>query len=186
MNAVWERARALRVAANRVSLTPLLVRVGIFWAVLVGLLLAYPVELFTPRALLLFVVVSLFPTVSPRRVWPTFAALVTVGGWVVASAGYDRPITLWRLLAVASALYLAHTLCALAAVLPYDAVVDPDLVLRWLARAGAVLLAAAVVGIVLSWLGGIGGDDGFRAATVVGLLVAVGLSGLLGSLLRRR
>ncbi|WP_446212701.1 hypothetical protein [Micromonospora sp. IBSANI012] len=185
MNAVTERVRALRAAANRVSLAPLLVRAGIFLTVLVGLLLAYPVEMFSARALLALTVVAVLPGVAPRRGWPTFAALVTVGGWVIASAGYDRPIALWRLLAVAAALYLAHTLCALAAVLPYDAVVDPDLVLRWLSRAGAVILATAVVGVILAWLGEIGGGAGFQAATVAGLLVAVGLSGLLGWLLRR-
>lgn len=124
MKAVTERVRALRAAANRVSLAPLLVRAGIFLTVLVGLLLAYPVEMFSARALLVLTVVAALPGVAPRRGWPTFAALVTVGGWVIASAGYDRPIALWRLLAVAAALYLAHTLCALAAVLPYDAVVD--------------------------------------------------------------
>ncbi|MGC5018467.1 hypothetical protein [Micromonospora sp. DT47] len=186
MNAVQERVRALRAEANRVSLTPLLVRVGVFGTVLVGLLLACPVEMLTARSLLALAVVAVLPAAGPRRGWPTFAALVTVGGWVVASAGYGRPIALWRLIAVAAALYLGHTLCALAAVLPYDAVVDPDLVVRWVGRAGAVLLATAVVGIVLTWLGEIGGDDGFRAATVAGLLVAVGLSGLLGWLLRRR
>ncbi|MEH1054699.1 hypothetical protein V6U89_05735 [Micromonospora sp. CPCC 206171] len=185
MNAVTERVRALRAAVNRVSLAPLLVRAGIFLTVLVGLLLAYPVEMFSARALLALTVVAVLPGVAPRRGWPTFAALVTVGGWVIASAGYDRPIALWRLLAVAAALYLAHTLCALAAVLPYDAVVDPDLVLRWLSRAGTVILATAVVGVILAWLGEIGGGAGFQAATVAGLLVAVGLSGLLGWLLRR-
>ncbi|MFC8615155.1 hypothetical protein ACFT9M_01875 [Micromonospora purpureochromogenes] len=185
MNAVTERVRALRAAVNRVSLAPLLVRAGIFLTVLVGLLLAYPVEIFSARALLALTVVAVLPGVAPRRGWPTFAALVTVGGWVIASAGFDRPIALWRLLAVAAALYLAHTLCALAAVLPYDAVVDPDLVLRWLSRAGVVILATAVVGVILAWLGEIGGGAGFQAATVAGLLVAVGLSGLLGWLLRR-
>ncbi|MEH0980727.1 hypothetical protein [Micromonospora sp. CPCC 205556] len=181
-----ERGRALRVAVNRVSLTPLLLRAGIFAVVLAGLLLAYPVEMFTARSLLAWAVVALLPAVGPRRVWPTFAALVTVGGWVVASAGYDRSITLWRLLAVAALLYLGHTLCALAALLPYDGVVDPNLLVSWLTRAGAVVLAASVVGVVLAWLGEIGTDDGFQAATVAGLLVAVGLSGLLGWLLRRR
>jgi hypothetical protein len=181
-----ERVRALRYGVRRVSPTPLLVRAGIFLSVLVGLLVAYPAQAFTPRSLLAFTVVAVLPAVAPRRLWPTFAALVTVGGWLLATLGFDRPPALWRLLAVATLLYLAHTLCALVALLPYDAVVDPDLVLRWLARAGGVVLASAVLGIVLAWLGGVGGDRGSQAATVVGLLVAVGLSGLLAWLLRRR
>ncbi|SCF36331.1 hypothetical protein GA0074695_6106 [Micromonospora viridifaciens] len=181
-----ERARALRYTVNRISLTPLLVRAGIFLTVLVGFLLAYPVQVFTPRSLLAFAVAAVLPAAGPRRVWPTFAALVTVGGWLLATLGYDRPPALWRLLAVATLLYLAHTLCALAALLPFDAVVDPDLVLRWLTRAGGVVLVSAVLGIVLAWLGGVGGEHGSRAATVAGLLVATGLSALLGWLVRRR
>lgn len=186
VEALNERVRALRYAANRVSLTPLLVRVGIFVTVLVGFLVAYPAEMFTARSLLALTVVAVLPAVGPRRVWPTFAALVMVGGWLLAAAGFDRPVALWRLLAVAALLYLAHSLCALAALLPFDALVDPDLIARWLTRAGAVVLASAVLGILLVWLGEAGGGRGFQTMTVVGLLVAVGLSALLGWLLRRR
>lgn len=181
-----ERLRSARFLVNRISPVPLLVRVGIFLTVLVGFLVAYPVEALAPRSLLALTVVALLPAVGPRRVWPTFAALVTAGGWLLATVGFDRPPALWRLIAVAALLYLAHTLCALAALLPYDAVVDPELAVRWLGRAGGVVLASAVIGIVLGWLGGIGGDAGSQVATVVGLLVAVALSALLGWLLRRR
>ncbi|MER5700822.1 hypothetical protein ABT023_02505 [Micromonospora sp. NPDC002296] len=183
---VTERARAARSAVIRVSLAPLLVRAGIFGTVLAGLLLAYPVQVLTGRPLAALAVVALLPAVGPRRVWPTFAALVTVGGWLLSTEGYGRPVALWRLLAVAVALYLAHSLCALAALLPYDAVVDPELVVRWLTRAGGVLLASAVLGVLLVEVSGVGGDRAFLAATVVGLLVAVALSVLLGWLLRRR
>ncbi|WP_405113662.1 hypothetical protein OG559_07205 [Micromonospora sp. NBC_01405] len=184
---VTERARAARSAVIRVSLAPLLVRVGIFGTVLAGLLLAYPVQvLLAGRPLATLVVVALLPAVGPRRVWPTFAALVTVGGWLLSTEGYGQPVALWRLLAVAVALYLAHSLCALAALLPYDAVVDPELIVRWLTRAGGVLLASAVLGVLLVEVSGVGGDRGFLAATVVGLLVAVALSVLLRWLLRRR
>ncbi|GAA3739444.1 hypothetical protein [Micromonospora maritima] len=186
MDAVVERIRGLRYAAARVSPLPLLVRGAIFLVVLAGLLLAYPVQVLAPRGLLALTVAAVLPAVGPRRVWPTFTALVTVAGWLLATLGFDRPPALWRLLAVATLLYLAHTLCALAALLPYDGLIDPDLVLRWLARAGGVVLASAVVGIVLAGLGGVGGTAGSQVATVVGLLVAVGLSALLGWLLRRR
>ncbi|MCM0675909.1 hypothetical protein NCC78_14595 [Micromonospora phytophila] len=186
MKAVTERVRAAQHAAARVSLTPLLVRAAVFLVVLVGLLLAFPTEVLLGRALGALVLVALLPAVGPRRVWPTFAALVTVGGWLIATDGYGRPIALWRLLAVAAVLYLGHTLCALAAVLPYDAVVDPDLVVRWLVRAAGVMLGTFVLGVLLVEVAGVGGDAGFQAATVAGLLVAVGLTALLGWLLRRR
>ncbi|MFG3686292.1 hypothetical protein [Micromonospora sp. NPDC047740] len=186
LDGLHERVRALRYKVSRIGVTPLLVRGGVFVTVLVGFLVAYPVQAFTPRSVLALTVVAVLPAVGPRRIWPTFAALVTVGGWLLATLGYDRPPELWRLLAVAALLYLGHTLCALAALLPFDAVVDPDLVLRWLTRAGGVVLASGVLGIVLAWLGGVGGSRGFQAATVAGLLVAVGLTALLSFLLRRR
>jgi hypothetical protein len=186
VNPVVERVRAVRYAAARVSLTPLLVRAAIFLVTMVGLALAYPSEVLLGRPLLALLVVALLPAVGPRRVWPTFAALVTVGGWLVATDGYGRPIALWRLLAVAAVLYLTHTLCALAAVLPYDAVVDPDVIVRWLALAGAVLLGTFVLGVLLVEIAGIGGDAGSQVATVAGLLVAVAVTVLLGWLLRRR
>ncbi|WP_229399731.1 hypothetical protein [Micromonospora okii] len=186
VEAVTERARAARSAVHRVSAVPLLVRGGVFVTVLAGLLLAYPAQVLTGRPLAALAVVALLPSLGPGRVWSTFAALVTVGGWLLATEGYDRPIALWRLLAVAAALYLAHSLAALAALLPYDAVVDPELVVRWLTRAGAVLLASAVLGVLLMLVATVGGDRGFLAATIAGLLVAVALSALLGWLFRRR
>lgn len=185
VQAVTERAQAVRAAIDRVSVAPLLVRAGVFVAGLVGLLLAYPSEVLTGRPLAALTLVALLPAVGPRRVWPTFAALVTVGGWLLATEGYERPIALWRLLAVAAALYLAHSLAALAALLSYDAVVDPVLVVRWLVRAGGVLLAAAVLGILLLRAAEAGTDRGFLAVTVAGLLVAVAVSALLGWLVRR-
>ncbi|MGK5738395.1 hypothetical protein [Micromonospora sp. URMC 103] len=186
MESALGRVRALRVAASRVSLTPLLVRAGVFLTVLVGFLVAFPAEALTGRNLGLLVLAASLPAIGPRRVWPTFAALVAVAGWLLAADGYGRPFALWRLLALAALLYLAHTLCALAALLPYDAVVDPALITRWLLRAGAVVLAAAVLGVLLMGVGGLGGTAGHQLVTVAGLLVAVGVAALLGWLLRRR
>ncbi|WP_433531517.1 hypothetical protein ACQPYA_05300 [Micromonospora sp. CA-263727] len=187
MGPVSGRIRALRTAAGRVTLTPLLVRAGIFVGTLVGLLLAYPAEVVAGQVLGALVVVAVLPALAPRRLWPTFAALVTVAGWLLATDGYDRPIALWRLMVVAAVLYLTHTLCALAAVLPYDAVVDPDLIVRWLTRAAAVLLATSVVGVLLVELTRVGGDNiGRQAVTVAGLLIATAVTALLAWLLRRR
>nr|WP_204011407.1 hypothetical protein [Micromonospora andamanensis] len=181
------RVRALRTAAARISLAPVLVRVGVFLSALVGLLLAYPAEVVVGEALGPLVAVAVLPALMPRRLWPTFAALVTVGGWLLATEGYGRPIALWRLMAVAAALYLTHTLCALVAVLPYDAVVDPDVIVRWLTRAGAVLLATSVLGVLLLELSAVrAGGGGWQAVTLAGLLLAVGVTALLAGLLRRR
>ena len=46
-----------------------------------------------------------------------------VAGWIVDTAGFDARIALWRVLSITTLLYIGHSLTALAAVLPYDAVV---------------------------------------------------------------
>ncbi|MEV4655405.1 hypothetical protein [Micromonospora sp. NPDC049301] len=186
IDVVAGRVRAAQDAFARISPAPLMVRAGIFVTVLAGFALAFPAEVLSGRPLAFLAVAALLPAVGPRRVWPTFAALLMVGGWLLATDGYGRPVALWRLLALAALLYLGHTLCALAALLPYDAVVDPELVTRWLLRAGAVLLGTAVLGVLLLQVGGMGGENGHQWVTVLGLLVAVGIAALLGWLLRRR
>ncbi|WDZ86886.1 hypothetical protein [Micromonospora cathayae] len=186
MKVVVRRVEAARYAVRRVTLLPLLVRVGVFLTVLTGFAVAYPMAVWTGQALLALLVTALLPALGPRRYWPTFAALVTVGGWLYATFGQGQSIALWRLLLLTALLYLGHTLCALAALLPYDAVVDPDLVLRWLARAAGVLLVTWVLGVLLLTVGGVGGDRGMLAVTIGGLAVAVLVSALLGWLLRRR
>lgn len=185
MSVVVNRFRAARQLVTRITLMPLVVRAGIFLSALVGLLLAYPVEVLRDQSLVV-PFVALLPAVGPRRIWPTLVVLLTAVGWVVAIDGYGRPVALWRLLAVAAALYLTHTLCALVAVLPYDAVVDPGVIVRWLLRAVAVLLATAVLGVLLVQLAGVGGEQGLSSVTMAGLVVAVTMAALLGWLLRRR
>ncbi|MFF0150442.1 hypothetical protein [Micromonospora sp. NPDC005203] len=186
MDAVTGRVRAAQNAVARISVTPLLVRAGIFLIVFAGFVLAFPSEVLSGRQLLFLAVTALLPALGPRRVWAVFTALVTVGGWLLATDGYGRPVALWRLLAVAALLYLSHTLCALAALLPYDAVVDPALISRWLLRAGGVLLGTAVLGVLLLQAAGMGGEAGYQWVTLLGLLLAVGTAALLGWLLRRR
>ncbi|WP_444949959.1 hypothetical protein [Micromonospora ureilytica] len=186
MSVFVERVRAVQYAAARISAAPLLVRATIFVVVFAGFVLAFPAEVLSGRPILFLAVAALLPAFGPRRLWATFTALVTVGGWLLATDGYGRPVALWRLLAVAALLYLGHTLCALAALLPYDAVVDPELITRWLLRSAAVLLGAAVLGVVLLQAAGTGGGAGHQWVTVLGLLVAVGTAALLGWLLRRR
>ncbi len=186
ISGVTERVRAAQNAVTRISAAPLLVRAAIFVVVFAGFVLAFPAEVLPGRPILFLAVAALLPAFGPRRIWATFTALVTVGGWLFATDGYGRPVALWRLLAIAALLYLGHTLCALAALLPYDAVVDPELITRWLVRSAAVLLGAAVLGVLLLQAAGLGGEAGYQWVTVLGLLVAVGTAALLGWLLRRR
>ncbi|MEU4569307.1 hypothetical protein [Micromonospora sp. NPDC023956] len=183
---VVDRVRAARHAARRATLVPFLVRAGVFLTVLVGFTVAFPVDVWFGDALPALLVTALLPALGPRRFWPTFAALVAVGGWLHGTFNQGEPIGLWRLLLLAALLYLGHTLCALAALLPYDAVVDPALVVRWLVRAGGVILAAGVASVLLLTLAGVGGERGALPVTIGGLAVAVAVTAVLGWLLRRR
>ncbi|MEE6305955.1 hypothetical protein V1634_03795 [Plantactinospora veratri] len=180
------RIRALYAAVGRITLVPVLVRAGVFGCALVALLLAYPERPSDPRLLGLLVVAALAPAVAPRRNWPTMVLLAAVGAWVAATGWYDQQVELWRLLALATFLYLTHTLAALAAVLSYDAVVAPEVLARWVARALGVALASAVLSMPLLAMDGRFGDRSFVVALLGGLVLAVCAAGLLGWLFRRR
>jgi hypothetical protein len=171
-----DRLHAVLAAVSRITLIPFLVRVGIFATVLAACLLAHPVQVIVSRYGLLLVAVALLPAIGPRRIWLTLAVVVAVAGWFLST--FPEPIVLWRLFGLAGSLYLAHALCALAAALPYDAVVAPVVVARWVLRALGVVLASAVLGILLLTFAAPDGRTSLWAA-LAGLTAAVGVAGLL-------
>jgi hypothetical protein len=185
VNAISERIRSIHTVVTRATPAPLLLRCAIFLSGLTMFVLAYPVPMLAGRGIVLLLVAAVLPAVAPGRVWPTLAALAAVAGWVAQTSYYDEPIALWRLLGLATFLYLTHSLCALAAQLPYDAAVAPELFTRWVAGALAVVLAAAVLAVLLIALAGRWGEGRFVLAALAGLAVAVLASFLLSSLLRR-
>jgi hypothetical protein len=97
-----------------------------------------------------------------------------------------EPVTFWRLVGLAAALYLGHSLTALAAVLPYDAIVEPEVLARWLSRAFLVVAASAALALALLVGSAVWGGEPLLIASLLGLGVAVGLAALLAWLLRRR
>lgn len=113
------------------------------------------------------------------------AALVVVTGWLIDTAGFDSPIALWRVLTIATMLYIGHSLTALAAQMPFDAVVNLDVPGLWLIRTLAVVLVSAVLTVVVLGLSADLAGDAFLAATLVGLAGAVGATILLARLIRR-
>jgi len=174
-----------RTVLTRAALAPLLVRGGILLAALLAYAVAYPPQILVNRGAFLLVLVAALPAVAPRGAWPTLAVLVAVAGWVLATTGYGTPVALWRLLVVATLLYLLHTLAALAATLPYDVVLVPEAITRWLARAVVVVLAAAVLVVLMLAAAGRSGGQTLLVAALAGLAVAVGVASLLAWLLRR-
>jgi hypothetical protein len=131
-------------------------------------------------------VLPVVPAVAPRGRWPSLIALLTVLGWLLSTMGYGEPVRFWRLVTVAGLLYLAHSLAALAAGLPYDAVVAPEVLAGWLVRALLVVAASAMLALIVLVVGDVvrGGDH--LAASLVGLAAAITLAALLSWLLRRR
>jgi hypothetical protein len=186
MTVLVDRLRAMTALAARATAVPLLVRCGIVLVALTALAVAFPPAVFFGPTLGLLVIVALAPAVAPDRAAPTAAVLLVAGGWLLSTTGYGEPAALWRLLALATALYLLHSLCALACHLPYDAVVDVEAVAAWLLRALGVVLGSAVLSVLLLGLAGRTVPLPADMALFAGLAVAVAAAALLGWLRRRR
>lgn len=185
LDAVNARINRVRTVVSRATATPLLVRCAIAVCGMLAVSVALPVQLLGSQLALLVLVVAVLPACLPRGRSATVLVVLVVGGWILDTTVYGRPVVLWRLLALASLLYFLHTLSALAAALPYDAVVRSDVVAWWVARAFAVVLASAVLTIVVLALTTALAGGALLAATLVGVAAAIALAVLLSRLLRR-
>jgi hypothetical protein len=167
---------------------PMLVRAGAGLAGLAGLLLAAPAPLLArPAVVVGLVLLAALPAVAPGGPGTSLVALAMVASWVVATSTYGQPVGGGRVLLLAALLYLLHSLAALAAALPYDAVVAPDVLVRWLFRTGAVITVAGLLcGSALAGVVGLAPGGVHPAATAAGMLVAAVLATLLSSLVSRR
>jgi hypothetical protein len=179
------RVRRLVSMAARATALPLLVRALVGLAAVAATVLAWPADLLLGATGLVVLGIAALPALAPRTPVVGAVVLLTVVGWLVATGAYDEPVTLWRLVAVAWALYLVHSTAALAAHLPYDAIVAPGVLLRWFARTGIVLAATVVVAVAVLALSYLPRGRAFEAATLVGFAVAVGVAALLARLVRR-
>jgi hypothetical protein len=183
--AVPDRIDRARRVAGRATLVPLLVRCGIALSLVLAMIVAWPAEIAAGRFVLPLVAVAVYPAVAPRGRGATATILVVVTGWIVDTTWFDARVALWRVLSIGTLLYLGHTLTALAAVLPYDAVVNMEVVTTWLGRAAAVVLISAVLIVIALGLAAELAGGAFVIATLVGLAGAAGATMLLARLLRR-
>jgi hypothetical protein len=163
-----------------------MVRTGVFAVALAALVVAFPAEMRAGYFTGVLVILAGIAAIVPRSGWVTVVILAAVAGWVVSTIWYEDAVELWRLIALASFLYLTHSLAALAALLPYDAQLPVEVVVRWLSRALAVVLGSAVVTVLLLSAANQGGDRDLLVAALAGLGVALGATALLAWLLRRR
>jgi hypothetical protein len=180
-----DSVQRIRDAVGRVTPGPLLVRAGIFLTALGALLTASPAAVVGSRYLVGLVLLAALPMISPRGRAATYVALITVAGWLLATMGFEEPVTLLRLFGITAMLYLMHSLTALAAVLPHDAVTAPDVLSRWVGRALLVLAASAVPALAVVVIAD-AARGAYLLASVLGLVAAVTIAGLLAHLQRRR
>jgi hypothetical protein len=186
IEALSERFRRAYVIVTSATLVPVVVRLAVFAALLGALAVTMPPSVIEPRTVLPLLLVAAVPALAPRGSTTTLAIVAIVIAWVVTTAGAGERIALWRPLTLAGCLYLAHSLAALAAVLPTDAVVSADVLARWVARVAGVVLTASVLAVPMVSVSGIGGAETLLTAGVVGLGVAVGAAALLAWMVRRR
>ena len=177
---------ALLREVQRIGPGPLLVRGALFFAGLVAEAVAWPVEVTFNSTGLLFVLAAAVPMTAPRTRLVTAFLLTGVLGWLVSTTAYGESLAYWRLVIVAAALYGVHTLAALAAVLPMDAIVSMDVLANWLLRAGVVVGLTVIVAlftlVVPAYLGG----HRYLVASILGLAAMIGLAWYLAALVRQR
>jgi hypothetical protein len=179
------RITRLQTVFSRATALPFLVRAGIALSLILAMLVAWPADIAYARIGGLLFVLCFYPAFAPRGRATTFVILVVVAGWIVDTTWYGERVALWRVIAIATLIYLGHTLAALAAVLPYDSVVNTNVLINWLIRAGAVVLISAVLTVVALGLTDALAGSAFLVATLIGLAAAVAATLLLTRLLRR-
>lgn len=185
LGGITARVERAQVKIKRATLVPQLVRFGIAFSFVVAMSVAWPAAIVAGRWMVPLFLVAVYPAFAPRGRGTTVAILVVVAGWLADTSYNDNAVVLWRVLAIATLIYLGHTLAALAAVLPTDAAVNAEVPVGWLVRAGAVILVSAVLTVVALGLADTLAGPAFVVATLVGLGAAVGATLLLVRLLRR-
>jgi hypothetical protein len=116
----------------------------------------------------------------------TFVLLGAVASWFVSLLNATESLTLWRLIGFAAALYLAHSSAALAAIVPHDAMLAPEVLVRWYAKSlGIVGLTAVMALVLLVGSTMVTGWETTWIASVVGLIAALAVIVVLARLYRR-
>ena len=185
LTTIAARFEHLRKTLSRATAVPIMIRSSVLLTGLLALGVAWPAQLLVSQYFVLLAVLALWPALAPAGRGGTAVALAAVGGWLLDTAGFDSRIALWRVLALAALLYLAHTLTALAAVLPIDSIVNLDVPGVWLGRAAVVILLSSVLIVLALGLTADLGGSAFQLATLVGLAGATAVTILLARMAHR-
>jgi hypothetical protein len=129
----------------RITAATVAVRAVVFVAAVAALWAAVPSALASPRVLTPVLILGLMPALFPNSGVVTGVMLTVACGWMFGTLGLGESVTVVGTFMTAAALYLLHSFAALAAALPYDAIVDTAVLLRWATRASMVLAVSAAV-----------------------------------------
>jgi hypothetical protein len=182
----FERVDLLRRMYARATPGPALIRAALFLFSIGALSLTFPVEWLSVTTGLLLAAVAATAALLPRGGATSVVLFVSAGGWTITTGAVPERLTLSRLVAVAGLLYLVHTTAALAAVVPYDTVVQPAVLGRWLARTVAVLVLTTGFAVGAVALVARTGGRTYLVASLVGLGLMAGMVWLLAALRRTR
>jgi len=173
MNAIVERVMNV---VSRITPATLLVRGAAFVLTTAALVMAIPTFLYGPQPILAAAVGGVVVALAPGSRVVTVVLLAAGVGWGMAYADRLDQISPLGLVAFGSVLYLAHSSAALAALIPYDAVVTPEVLVRWYVRAVAVVAGSAVISLsLLVGVWALAGFNGTAVASLAGLAAAVAL-----------
>jgi hypothetical protein len=184
MNALVEsllsRIKRARDMVSRATAGPLLVRITVWALTVAGFEVAYPGEVVrTPEGVPIIMLVSMLPAAFARSRMVSLSLFAIAIGWMVATTVFEEPVAAWRLITLAALLYLMHITAALAAVLPYDTVVAPAVLGRWLLRAVLVIVATVVFGVATTLGADRLGGHSYLLAAIGGVAIVCVISYLL-------
>ena len=153
---------------------------------LAALAVAAPASISTTPRVGLFVPIALVVALLPRTRFVTLTAIVAVLIWLLATIIEDESPSLVRVGLMAATLYLMHAAAAFAAVLPYDASVSREVLLRWFGRVSAVTVVGVGVGLIGLATTSALPTERSVIGPIIGSVIAVALVGVLAFQLRRR
>jgi len=180
LESVRGRGRALKRDIKRAQPAAMIIRLVVMLAASAALLLAYP-------PVIGLQVLIFLPALFPRSFLPTLFMVITIWFWLVSADVDPTRLSIWRVAGLAIALYLVHVGCALAAVLPYDAVVSPGIFTPWIVRAAVVsVLTLGMSELVFAVRTFVGLTPQYLYATIAGLVLTVTIAIFLLYLGKRR
>ncbi len=170
---------------RRATLVPALMRLTVGVAGLGGLSAGFFSSVLPPTAYLGFAVLALMTALLPRTLLPTAMIFLAAFGWLTSGVDYGAGAGFVRLWLLSVLLYVMHSAAAMAAVLPYDALVMPGTLRSWRRRGVAVTILTGVVALGVAELPDLVHGPRQVLGSVIGLAVTLAIAGYLTVLGRR-